>query len=135
METDLLLCVFYEERDALLERVAHLDQMIQLRKAHLARHPASRSRCDLQLSHGNDNPIKQPMSKTTDSEARRGSGIMRATQETALEMLRAGRPYVQTGEVIRATIAKGYTYTSPKPTKKASSYLKFCHDLENFVVD
>jgi len=58
--------------------------------------------------------------------------LQKATRDTALEMLRNGANHVRTGEVMEATIAKGFKYPDKEPSKYAYQYLKGCPELENF---
>ena len=137
METDTVLTALHEERAALLASVAHVDQMIALRKAHLSGSSSIASKAKTKFIKGNDNPASSLVSSpiVTRTPTGKSDGIMKVTQQTAIEMLRAGREYVRTGEVMKATEGKGFKYPDVMPSKSASRYLKATPELENFALN
>jgi hypothetical protein len=137
MHHDPVLNALLTSRGQAADAVAHYDRLIELHKVHLEKSSS------LAVEHielpAKIQPDKTPSVKSDilppASDNKSKPGIMKATQDTALEILYGGRDYVRTGEALQGTKEKGYEFPGKDASKYAYSYLKSCPELENFVLN
>ena len=136
MNDDPILAAMKSSRAVAEKTMEHFDRLIKMHEEHLKKfdpislHPEQPS--------PQVKPIANlPPAKMLNPGGRRPANpaLAKATQETALELLGSGKTHVQTGEVMKATTAKGHRFPENEPTKYAYQYLKNCKLLENFLID